>query len=278
MRSLKGRPDLCAINTATLGFQASISEVIETVARHGFGGIAPWRREIEGGDVKAIARRIRDAKLKVTGYCRSTYIPAFTREAFNANVEANRRAIDDAALLGAESFVMVVGGLPSGSKDLAAARAQVEEATAVLADYAAYRSVNIALEPLHPVYAAERSCLTTIDEALGLCDRIGSNNVGLYLDVYHIWWDPRLAAAIARATDRILGFHVCDWLVPTTDVLNDRGMMGDGVIDIPRIRSAVEQTGYSGLVEVEIFSAANWWKRPMDETLAVCAERLAASC
>jgi sugar phosphate isomerase/epimerase len=263
MRDLKGRPDLC---------------VIDAIARHGFGGIAPWRREVEGGDVKAIARRIRDAKIKVTGYCRSTYVPALTREGFAANVEANRRAIDDAAILGACSFVMVVGSLPSGSKDMASARAQVEEATALLAEYAAYRNVKIALEPLHPVYAADRSCLTTIDEALGICDRLKSDNVGVCLDVYHIWWDPNLAAAIARAKNRILGFHVCDWLVPASDVLNDRGMMGDGVIDIPRIRSMVENAGYSGFVEVEIFSAANWWKRPMDETLAIGAERLATCC
>jgi sugar phosphate isomerase/epimerase len=278
MRDLKNRPDLCAINTATLGFQAPIAEVIDAIARHGFGGIAPWRREIEGSDVKPIAKRIRDAKLKVTGYCRSTYIPSLTRDGFNANVEANRRAIDEAALLGADSFVMVVGGLPQGSKDIAAARAQVEEATALLADYASYRGVKIALEPLHPVYAADRSCLTTIDEALGICDRVGNDNIGLCLDVYHIWWDPQLDAAIARTTGRILGFHVCDWLVPSADVLNDRGMMGDGVIDISHIRSMVEAAGYTGLVEVEIFSAANWWKRPMDETLAMCKERFATSC
>jgi sugar phosphate isomerase/epimerase len=281
MRDLDGHLELCAINTATLGFTAPIGEVIEAVARHGFGGIAPWRREVEGQDVKAIARQIRDAKLMVTGYCRSTYIPAATAKDFRANVEANKKAIADAAILGAESFVMVVGGLAPGSKDLEAARRQVEEATAELAEHGKAHGVRIALEPLHPVYAADRSCLSTIDEALDICGRLAPASdgmLGVCLDVYHIWWDPALKRAIERAKGRIAGFHVCDWLLETKDVLNDRGMMGDGVIDIKAIRTMVENSGYRGLVEVEIFSAANWWKRPIEETLSVCKERLATVC
>ena len=281
MRDLKGHPELCAINTATLGFTAPIGEVIEAVARQGFGGIAPWRREIEDHDIKAIAGHIRDAKLKVTGYCRSTFIPAATAKDFRANVDANRKAIADAAILGAENFVMVVGGLAPGSKDIAAARRQVAEATAELVEQGTAHGVRIALEPLHPVYAADRSCLSTIDEALDLCDRLdpaSEKMLGLCLDVYHIWWDPALARAIDRAKDRISGFHVCDWLLDTKDVLNDRGMMGDGVIDIKAIRQMVETASYGGLVEVEIFSAANWWRRPIAETLTVCRERLATVC
>jgi sugar phosphate isomerase/epimerase len=281
MRDLSGRPELCAINTATLGFSAPISQVIEAVARDGFGGIAPWRREIEGHDVKAIASHIRDAKLKVTGYCRSTFIPAATTSDFRANVDSNKTAIADAALLGAESFVMVVGGLAPGSKDLAAARRQVAEATAELLDHGKAHGVRIALEPLHPVYAADRSCLSTIDEALDICDRLApaaDDMLGVCLDVYHIWWDPALARAVERAKGRITGFHVCDWLLETRDALNDRGMMGDGVIDIRAIRAMVENAGYRGLIEVEIFSAANWWKRPIEETLKVCKERLATVC
>ncbi len=273
----------CAINTATLGFQAPIAAVIEAIARAGFGGIAPWRREVEGHDVKAIARLIRDAKLDVTGYCRSTYIPAPDRAGFAANVEINRRAIDDAATLGASSFVMVVGGLPAGSKDIAGARAQVAEASALLLEHGKSLDVRIALEPLHPVYAAERSCLSLLSEALDLCETIEGQSddpwLGACLDVYHLWWDPNLKRDIARAgaAKRIFGFHVCDWLVPTQDVLNDRGMMGDGVIDVPGIRGEVEAAGYNGQIEVEIFSSENWWKRPMDETLGVCAERFATA-
>jgi sugar phosphate isomerase/epimerase len=273
----------CSINTATLGFQAPIDEVIDAVARAGFGGIAPWRREVEGQDVAVVAKRVRDAGLAVTGYCRSTYIPATTGEGFAANVEANRKAIVDAATLGASCFVMVVGSLPQGSKDLTTARAQVAEASGLLTTFGKSVGVRIALEPLHPVYAADRSCLTLMSEALDVCDAVeGATNdpwLGVLPDCYHIWWDPNVARNVARAgkAKRIFGFHVCDWLVPTDDVLNDRGMMGDGVIDVRGLRAMIEATGYRGPIECEIFSAKNWWTRPMSETLRVCAERFASA-
>lgn len=283
MRDLGQYLEFCSINTATLGFQAPIEQVIDAVARAGFGGIAPWRREVEGKDVASISRRIREAGLKVSGYCRSTYIPATTQDGFAANVEANRRAIEDAAMLDSSCFVMVVGSLPEGSKDIAGARAQVADATAVLVEHGKACGVKIALEPLHPVYAADRSCLSLLSEALDICDAIegGADDpwLGTLLDVYHLWWDPNLGRDIARAgkSRRIFGFHVCDWLLPTKEVLNDRGMMGDGVIDVPQIRAMVEKTGYAGPVEVEIFSSHDWWKRPMDEILKVCGERLATA-
>ena len=273
----------CSINTATLGFQAPISEMIDAVARVGFGGIAPWRREVEGQDVAMIGKRIRDAGLATTGYCRSTYIPSSTRTGFEQNIEANRKAIADAAKLGASCFVMVVGSLPPGSKDLTAARAQVGEASGLLTTFGKSVGVRIALEPLHPVYAADRSCLTLMSEVLDMCDRVeGATDdpwLGVMPDCYHIWWDPYIARDIARAgqTKRIFGLHVCDWLLPTDDILNDRGMMGDGVIDVRGIRGMVEAAGYTGPVECEIFSAKNWWKRPMSETLHVCAERFASA-
>jgi sugar phosphate isomerase/epimerase len=273
MRDLAGHPELCAINTATLGFQAPIEQVIDEIARAGFGGIAPWRREVEDHDVKAIAKRIRDAKLQVTGYCRSTYIPALTRSEFMANVAANIVALNDAAVLGATSFVMVVGSL----KNLSLARAQVAEACAILVEHGRKLGVRISLEPLHPIYAADRSCLTLLSEALDICDAIDDPMLGVCIDAYHVWWDPNLARDIARAGKRIFDFHVCDWLVPTRDVLNDRGMMGDGVIDLPSLRRMVESAGYRGLVECEIFSSENWWKRPIAETLAVVKERMAIS-
>lgn len=283
MRDLSRHLQDCAINTATLGFQTPVGDVIEAVARAGFGGIAPWRREVEGRDVSAIARHIRQAGLKVSGYCRSPYIPATTRDEWLANVEANKRAIDDAAVLASACFVMVVGSLPKDSRNMEKARAQVREATAILLEHGRKAGVRIALEPLHPVYAAERSCLTLLCEALDWCVAIEGDVsdpwLGTVIDVYHVWWDPNLARDIARAgaAKRIFGFHVCDWLVPTDDALNDRGMMGDGVIDLPAIRRMVEGAGYAGAIECEIFSAKNWWKRPMDETLAVCRERLASA-
>ena len=178
--------------------------MIDAVARAGFGGIAPWRREIEGHDVAVIGRRIRDAGLAVTGYCRSTYIPANDRVSLAANIADNKRALDDAASLGADSFVMVVGGLPAGSKDIAGARAQVAEAVAELLDHGRAVGVRIALEPLHPVYAADRSCLSLLSEVLDLCDRLDPvpavrPALGVCLDVYHTWWDPNLRRDIARA-------------------------------------------------------------------------------
>jgi sugar phosphate isomerase/epimerase len=274
VRDLSQHLNICSINTATLGFQAPIGDVIDAVARAGYGMISPWRREIEGGDVKAVAKHMRDAGLALSGYCRSTYIPANDAQTFRNNVEANKRALDDAAILAAPCFVMVVGGLAAGSKNMQSARQQVKEACAELADYGHTIGVKIALEPLHPVYAADRSCLTLLSEALDWCDEIRHPNIGVAIDCYHVWWDPNLKRDIARAGKRIFAYHVCDWLVPTLDVLNDRGMMGEGVIELKAIRANIEAAGYAGAVEVEIFSAQNWWKRDMTETLAVCRERL----
>ena len=279
-----GEGRLCCLNTATLGHREPILAVIDAVARAGFGAISPWRRDIEGHDVAAIGRRIRDAGLALPGYCRSTYLPATSSEAFAVNVEDNRRAIDDAAALGALSFVMVVGGVAEGSRDLEGARKQVEDGTALLLEHGREVGVRIALEPLHPMYAGDRSCLNTLAQALDICDRLEPDPgpdpwLGVVVDVYHTWWDPALDAQIARAGHgrRVMGFHVCDWLVPTTDLLLDRGMMGDGVIDIPLIRGKVEAAGYLGPAEVEIFSAENWWRREAAEVLRICRDRLASA-
>uniref|UniRef100_UPI0035AE7420 sugar phosphate isomerase/epimerase family protein n=1 Tax=Stella sp. TaxID=2912054 RepID=UPI0035AE7420 len=224
------------------------------------------------------ARRIRDAGLTVTGLCRGGLFPAPDAAGRQAAIDDNRRAIDEAAVLGAACLVLVVGGLPAGSKDIAGARRMVEDGIAAILPHARAAGVPIAIEPLHPMYAADRACVNTLDQALDLCDRFGAG-VGVAVDVYHTWWDPNLEAAIARAgARRILAFHICDWLVPTTDLLLDRGMPGDGIIDIPRIRGMVEGAGFAGLHEVEIFSAGNWWKRDPDEVLAICKERHRTVC
>ena len=277
MRILEAKD--CAINTATLGFQAPIGEVIEAIARYGFAGIAPWRREMEGQNLKAVAKQIRDSGLQVTGYCRSTYIPANSRVEFEANITDNRLALNDAAELGAQSFVMVVGTL----RDLSSARAQVREGVAMLLEHARALNVKLALEPLHPVYAADRSCITLAEEALDMCDAIEGSaanpQLGIFVDAYHLWWSANLQRDIKRAgkDKRIFGFHVSDWLNPIIDILNDRGMMGDGVIDLKSMRQMVEAAGYHGLIETEIFSSHNWWKKPIDETLRVIKERIKAS-
>ena len=263
----------CAVNTATFGFQAPLSKVIEEVARAGFGAIAPWRREVEGHDLKALAKQICDAGLKVTGYCRSDYFSG-AAAARKASLKANIKALDEAAELGASHFTLVVGT----GRDLPLARSQVEDGVAQLLEHARDVGVRLALEPLHPVYAADRACINTIAQGLAMCQRIEGKTrkpmLGLLVDAYHVWWDPALEASVKAAGHRIFGFHVSDWLMPVRDVLNDRGMMGDGVIDLPTIRGLVETAGYKGFTEVEIFSTENWWKKPMYETCRVMKERL----
>ncbi|WP_407123252.1 sugar phosphate isomerase/epimerase family protein [Bradyrhizobium sp. STM 3561] len=270
----------CSINTATLGHRSSIRDVIDRIARHGFGGIAPWRRDLEGQDHRLIGRHLRDAGLSLSGYCRGTYLPGADRSAFEANVEDNRRAIDEAAALGAPCFVLVVGSLPQGTKDLASARSQVIEGLSALLPYAREAGVGLAVEPLHPMYAGDRSCITSLGEALTVCETLDPSRkggIGVAIDVYHVWWDWRLKDDIAAAgqAKRTMAFHVCDWLVPTTDLLLDRGMTGEGVIDLKTIRAQIEATGYAGFIEVEVFSK-RWWSTPEDDVLAACARGFAS--
>jgi sugar phosphate isomerase/epimerase len=259
-----------SFNTVTLRDQWSLAQCIEGCARHGIPGISPWRDKLAEHGLAQAARHIRDAGLQVSGLCRGGM---FTADLAAAAAD-NRRAVDEAHALGADSLVMVVGGLPTGSKDLASARQIVADGVAALAPYAHDAGVKLALEPLHPMTCADRSVLSTAAQALDIADAVGQG-VGVALDVYHIWWDPALAASIARAKGRIHGFHVCDWLVPTQDLVFDRGMMGDGVIDIPSIRASVEAAGYDGMIEVEILSHA-WWKRDPDDVLATIKARFLA--
>ncbi|MFL6684834.1 sugar phosphate isomerase/epimerase family protein [Paraburkholderia graminis] len=282
MDTLQGKLHRCAINTATLGHREPLNFTVDRIARAGFGGIAPWRHEVEAADVSQIARQIRALELNVTGYCRSTYFPAPTAEERAANIESNIRAANDAAELGAECFVMVVGGLPAGSRDLSAAREMVSDGIAALMIEAKKVGVRLAVEPLHPMYAAERSVINTIGQALDLCRQLDPKNeaLGIAVDVYHCWWDPQLVESVSAAGSeaRIAAYHVSDWLTPTTDMLLDRGMMGDGVIDLKETRSLVESAGYVGMTEVEIFSKDVWWKAPPDEVLRCCADRLQTVC
>ncbi len=224
---------------------------------------------------------MREHRLELSGYCRGGMFPAMDAEGRRHALDDNRRAIDEARTLDAACLVLVVGSLPGAlegrpqSKDLFAARSDVHDGIAATLEYARAAGMPLAIEPLHPMYAADRACVNTLEQALDLCDALtGAPGVGVAVDVYHVWWDPKLEAQIARAgRERLLAFHVCDWLVPTRDLLNDRGMMGDGVIDIRRIRGWVEAAGFAGYSEVEIFSSENWWKRPEDEVLATCIAR-----
>ncbi|MGH6631099.1 MAG: sugar phosphate isomerase/epimerase family protein [Burkholderiales bacterium] len=260
-------PSLLSLNTATVKKQWTLAQTIEGCARHGIRGIAPWRDKLSEMGLKAAAKAIKANGLTVTGLCRGGF---FTAKDW---LEDNRRAIEEAHTLGAQCLVLVVGGLPENSKDIARARARVTECISILLPEARKAGVPLAIEPLHPMQAADRACINTLEQALDVCESLGEG-IGVAVDVYHVWWDPKLEQQIARAgKQRILAFHICDWLVPTRDLLNDRGMMGDGVIDLPRIRSWVEGTGYTGFHEVEIFSELDWWQRDPDEVLRICKQR-----
>jgi sugar phosphate isomerase/epimerase len=260
-----------AINTATVK-SWSLEQATEGCARAGISAIAPWRDIVQACGVERAARLIRASGLTVTCLCRGGMFPAADAAGRRAALDDNRHAVDEAAAIGARSLVLVVGGLPQGSKDIKGARDQVRDGIAELLIHARAARMPLAIEPLHPMYAAERACVNTLKQSNDLCDELG-DGVGIALDVYHVWWDPDLAQEIARAGSRILTYHVCDWLVPTRDLLLDRGMMGDGVIDLRAIRGMVEAAGYRGYCDVEIFSAQNWWKRDPDEVLRICIER-----
>jgi len=259
-------PSRLSLNTATVRKQWKMAQIIEGCARHGIRGIAPWRDQVAEFGLEQTARLIRTHGLTVTGLCRGGF---FTSRSW---LEDNRRAIGEAHILGAQCLVLVVGGLADESKDLAGARERVRDAIETILPEAQDAGVQLAIEPLHPMQAAERACVNTLEQALDLCDYLGEG-VGVAVDVYHVWWDPKLESQIKRAGKRILAYHICDWLVPTRDLLNDRGMMGDGVIDLPLIRSWVEAAGYTGFHEVEIFSELDWWKKSLDLVLQTCKQR-----
>ncbi len=268
-----------SINLATLRQQWTLREAVEGCARHGIRAVDPWRDQVAATGLDESARIIRDHGMQVTGYCRGGMFTAPDAAGRAAAIDDNRRAIDEAVALGADCLVLVVGGLPAGSRDLAGARLMVAEGLAAILPHARAGRMPLAIEPLHPMYAADRACVNTLAHSLDLCDALG-DGVGIALDAYHVWWDPDLEAGIARAgrAGQILAYHICDWLVPTRDLLLDRGMMGDGIIDLRGLHALVTAAGFSGPQEVEIFSAENWWKRPGDEVLRTCIERFASVC
>lgn len=267
------------MNLATLRTGWSFGEMVDGCLRHRVTAISPWRDQVASVGLAEAARIVHSNNLRVTGLCRGGMFPADTAAGRQTNIDDNLRAIDEAAALGADCLVLVVGGLPGSSKDIGDARKQVQDGIAAMLPHARAAGVPLAIEPLHPMYAADRACVNTIDQALDMAEALG-DGVGVAVDVYHVWWDPNLAAAIARAgrLKLIYAHHICDWLVPTGDMLLDRGMMGDGVIDLRGIRAMIEAAGYHGPQEVEIFSRDNWWKRPGDEVVRTCVQRFNEVC
>lgn len=285
MRDFSRDMSALALNTATLGHNVegagagwSPERTIDACAERGYGGIVFWRREI-GSRAAGIAAHARAAGLMVAGLCRAPFLVGpLAPRGRQAVMDDFHASIDMAAELGAPILTIVTGGVEPGTRGVAESLRLVADRVAEAAPYAAERDVRLALEPLNPVYGGNRSCLTTLRDALDICDALDAPNVGVAVDVYHVWWDTDLPRQLARARGRILGHHLCDWLADTSDVLLDRGMMGDGVADLKTIRSAVEAAGYQGLCEVEIFSAGNWWKRDPAEVLDTIVTRFRSVC
>lgn len=286
MRDFSADHAWLSINTATLrkqhGTERPLIDILDDCAQHGIRAVSPWRDQVAAAGLQATGRAIRSHGFALSGYCRGGMFTAADDAGLQLARDDNLRALDEACELDAACLVLVVGALPGAlqgralHKDIALSRRQVRDGIEWLLEHARARRMPLAIEPLHPMYAADRACVNTLEQALDLCDALDpqrSGALGVAVDLYHVWWDPKLKAQIERAgRERLLAFHVCDWLAPTTDLLNDRGMMGDGVIDIRQVRGWVEAQGFAGFSEVEIFSHT-WWQRSGDEILGACIER-----
>ena len=287
MRDFSQNHDWLSINTATIrkqsGAEVPLDRIIDQCAERGIRAISPWRDQVAAVGLDKIAKQLKTHGIDLSGYCRGGFFPAPDAAGLKAALEDNRRAIDEAKTLDAPCLVLVVGALPgaldgkAAYKDIGRARNEVRDGIAASLEYAREVGMPLAIEPLHPMQAADRACINTLEHALDICDELDagkSGMLGVALDIYHVWWDPKLQQQIARAgRERLLAYHVCDWLTPTRDLLSDRGMMGDGVVELKKIRGWVEEAGFAGFSEVEIFSSLDWWQRSGDETLDMCIER-----
>lgn len=259
--------DRFSLNVATTR-QWPLSDTVAGCAEAGIGGIGLWRDQVASFG-PGLADLVRAAGLRVTSLCRGGFLTGEWAPA----IADNRAAIDEAVALGTDVLVMVSGGLPPGSRDIDAARERVADGLAELVPYARSAGVRLAVEPLHPMFCADRCVVSTLDQALDLAERFSADEVGVVVDAYHVWWDPGVYRAIARAAGRILSFQVCDWVTPLpAGVLEGRGMMGDGCVELSRLRAAVDAAGYTGPIEVEIFNA-ELAQLPGADVLALAVER-----
>ena len=222
----------------------------------GIPGITVWRQHLAPQGPTESGRMLRDSGLKVVSLCRGGFFPAPTQSERDTAIEDNLRAIDEAAEIGAPLIVLVCGAVPG--MPLTEARKQIADGIAACLPHAAASGIKLSIEALHPMYAGDRSAVNTLGQANDMAEGLNHPNVGVTVDVYHLWWDPDLERQIARAGQNIFSYHVCDWRTPTRDLLNDRGLMGEGCIPLRQIRGWVEATGYDGPIEVEIFSDEFW--------------------
>lgn len=282
MRDFSASHEHLSLNTATVRKQWKLDQIIDECAKRGIRAISPWRDQVAAVGLENVARQLRALDMRLSGYCRGGFFPAPDAAGLKAALLDNRKAIDEAKTVNAPCLVLVVGGLPgaldgkAAYKDMARARNEVRDGIAASLEYARQVGMPLAIEPLHPMTAADRACINTLEHALDLCDELDpgrSGALGVACDIYHVWWDPKLKEQIARAGQkRLLAYHVCDWLTPTRDLLNDRGMMGDGIVELKKVRGWVEAEGFEGFSEVEIFSE-NWWSKPGGEVLDTVIER-----
>ncbi|NQX12750.1 sugar phosphate isomerase/epimerase [Microbacteriaceae bacterium VKM Ac-2855] len=258
-----------SLNQATIKY-AALAQALDVTAAAGYASIGLWREPVAEVGLHEAMRMVAESGLRVSSLCRGGFFTVLEGPARRAAIDDNRRAIDDAAALGAPALVLVAGGLPEGSRDLIGARARVQDALGELADHAHGVGVQLAIEPLHPMYASDRAVVSTLGQALDLAAPFDPNAVGVVVDTFHIWWDPDVLPQIARAgaERRIASYQVCDWATPLpADVLLARHYVGDGVIDFAVLTDAVVAAGYTGDIEVEIFNQAIW-DTPYDEVAA----------
>jgi sugar phosphate isomerase/epimerase len=265
---------LLCLHQVTVLQQWSTQQFIDGVRRHGIGAVALWRDKLREVGAAEVARMLKGTGLVVTSLCAAGLITTPDPQESVAAIEELKRAIDDTAAVGAGSLMFVAGGVDPRDKNLESTRKRVLDRLAALTPYARAAGIKIALEPLHPMTCGLRSVLNSTKTANDWCDALRADDVfGIAIDTYAVWWDHDLEQELARAGKRIINFHVDDWLADTQDLRLDRGMMGDGLIDIPGIRRMVEAAGYDSYREVEIFSQRNWWKRDPDEVLRIVKER-----
>lgn len=263
-----------AIHQITFGEELPFRECVEVLARNGVTRTAVWRPKLQAVGVEDGARILRDCGMEVTGLAPAGLATSPDPAAWRAAVDDNRRALDEAAAIDADHLVTISGGLEQGSKDLEGARNRMLEALGRLVPEARRTGVRIGIEPLHPMMCAGRAVLCTLRQAIDWCDELDADDaVGLVVDTYSVWWDPNVARDIRRAGARICAFHVNDWLLDTRDLRLDRGMPGDGVIDIRNLRRLVDGAGYTGPCEVEVFSARDWWQRNPGEVVRIVQQR-----
>ncbi|MER0445838.1 sugar phosphate isomerase/epimerase family protein [Streptomyces sp. Edi4] len=241
--------------------QLSLPDLAEACVRLGVRGVGLWREPVASYGLDATSKLLRDTGLEVTSLCRGGFLTAIEPDARAAAIDDNRAAIDEAAALGTDTLVLVSGGLPPGSKDLVGARERVADALSSLAPYAAARGVRLAIEPLHPMFASDRCVVSTLGQALGIAERFPAAEVGVVVDTYHVWWDETAPEAVARAgsAGRIHAFQLADWVTPLpAGVLNGRGQLGEGAVDLAGWCGLLKEAGYAGPVEVELFNETLW--------------------